>query len=287
MPEMMLIFIRSVMAFIVLLIIARIMGKKQLSQLTFFDYVVGITIGNISGSLAVDQNLKMTNGLIGLVVWGSFAVIMSLVSLKSLRFRQVTDGQPTVVVKNGKIQEKNLKKLRMPIEDLMPLLRSKNAFKLSDVELAVMELSGDLSVMKKTDAEPITPKVLGMQMEQEKQPQIVLHDGKVLENSLNKTGYTREWLLGEVQKQGADSFQDVFLAQIDSKGNVYVDLYADQMKQPQAKQKPLVQASLKKVQADLESFALQTKDEKTKRTYEEQAKQLQQLVDKLDPYMKE
>lgn len=286
MPEYVLILIRSVLSFVVLLILARIMGKQQLSQLTFFDYVVGITIGDIASSLAVDQNLKVANGLIGLVIWALFSVLMALISMKSYRFRKLTSGKPAVVIKGGKIQEQSLKKLRMSVDELMPLLRAKNAFKLSDVELALMETDGQVNVMKKSDFEPVTPKVLGLQVEQEQQPQIVVLDGQLLENSLNKTAYTREWLLGEAIKQGASDFSDVFLAQIDSKGNVYIDLYQDKLKKPEVKAKPLIKASLKKIQADLELFSSQTKDRKTKVMYGEQAEKVQRLIDQVQPYLK-
>src|SRR5699024_3697954 len=111
--------------------------------------------------------------------------------------------------KNGKIQEKNMRKLRMPVDQVMPLLRQKNVFKLSDVELAVMEENGQLSVLKKTETEPITPKILGMHVENEKEPQIVIVDGKLIEKSLTNTGYTKEWLLGEIQKQGGEDIEDV------------------------------------------------------------------------------
>lgn len=287
MPEIVLILVRSMISFILLLALARLMGKKQLSQLTFFDYVIGITIGSIAASMSVDQNIKILNGLGALVVWGSFSVLMALASLKSYTFRRVADGTPAVVIKNGKIQEKNMKKLRMPIDQVMPLLRQKSVFKLSDVELAVMEENGQLSVMKKTDTDPVTPKVLGMTVEKEQEPQIVVVDGKLIEKSLKNTGYTKEWLLGEVEKQGGEDFKDVFLAQIDSKGNVYIDLYNDQMKKPESKPRPLLAASLKKVQADLEGFALETEDEEAKSTYQQQSQTLQQMIDQLQPYLKE
>lgn len=287
MPEYVLIIMRSIFTFIILLILARFMGKQQLSQLTFFDYIVGITIGDISASLAVDQNMKITNGLVGLVIWSLFSVLMAIISLKSFRFRKLTSGKPTVLIKGGKIQEQNLKRLRMSVDEMMPLLRAKNAFKLSDVELALMETDGQVNVMKKSDSDPVTPKVLGLQVEQEKQPQIVVLDGKLHEESLNKTPYTREWLLGEAIKQGASDFSDVFLAQIDSKGNVYIDLYQDKLKKPEVQAKPLLKASLKKIQADLELFASQTKDQQSKTMYQEQSEKLQKIIDQLNPYLKQ
>ncbi|HEX7064679.1 MAG TPA: DUF421 domain-containing protein [Bacillales bacterium] len=287
MPEVVLILIRSIMAFIVLLILSRIMGKQQLSQLTFFDYIVGITIGSIAASMSVDQNIKILNGFASLVVWGIFPVLLSILSMKSFRFHNLTSGKPTVMIKNGELQEENLKKEKMSFGDLMAMLRNKQIYKLSDVELAVMEINGKLSVMKKSEAQPITPKILSMQLEEEHEPRILVLDGNLMQKSLNESGYSKEWLLGEVQKQGAEDFKDVFLAQIDSKGNVYVDLYQDQLKKPPVKQKPLVAAALKKVAADLETFALQTNDEKTKQLYGEQAKKMQRLIVDLQPYLKE
>lgn len=285
MSEYLLIITRSVFTFIILLVLARFMGKQQLSQLTYFDYIVGITIGDISASLAVDQNMKVSNGLIGLIIWAMFSVLMALISLKSFKFRKLTSGKPTVIIQEGKVHEKNLKRLRLSVDELMPLLRAKDAFKLSDIEMAVMETDGKVNVLKKTDASPVTPKAMGLQVEQEKQPQIVVLDGKVLENSLNQSSYTRDWLLGEVTKQGAADFSDVFLAQIDSTGNVYVDLYQDKLKKPEVQAKPLLKATLKKTQADLELFASQTNNKEAKRMYAEQANKLQQTIDSIQSYL--
>lgn len=286
MPELLLIFIRSVLSFVVLLMLARLMGKQQLSQLTFFDYVVGITIGSISAAMAVDQNIKILNGITGLVVWGGFPILLSWISLKSIKFRKITDGKPTIMIENGKIQEKNLKKELMTFEELVQLLRDKDVFRLSDVELAVMEINGQLSVMKKSDFQPVTPKVMGLTVEQEGKPQIVILDGKLNEKSLNKTGYTRQWLLGEVVKQGATDFSDVFIGQIDSSGKVYIDLYQDKLKKPEIKQKPLLKASLKKVEADLESFAAQTNDKKAKVLYQDQAQQVKKILSRVSSFLK-
>jgi uncharacterized membrane protein YcaP (DUF421 family) len=115
MPEFLITIIRSVIAFILLLIMARIMGKKQVSQLTFFDYCVGITIGSIAASMAVDQNIKMTNGLVSLVIWGLIPIIIGMLGLKSPLIMRITDGKSDVVIENGKILEKNLKKNQLVV----------------------------------------------------------------------------------------------------------------------------------------------------------------------------
>jgi uncharacterized membrane protein YcaP (DUF421 family) len=287
MPDYTVILIRSFIAFIVLFVLARVMGTKQIAQLTFFDYVIGITIGNLAGALTLDLHTKILNGILGMVYWALFLFIVSILAQKSFTLREIFEGSPRILIQNGKILEQNLKKARMSYDDLITRLREKNAFKLSDVELAVLETDGQLSVMMKAANQPITPQTLGLLVEDEHRPQIVIIDGKLIEKKLKYYGYTKEWLLGEINKQGAKDFKDVFLAQIDSKGNVYVDLYVDDTEDPQiTPQKPLLAAQLRKIQADLESYALQTRNEEAKKLYYEQSQQLQKLINELNPLLK-
>jgi uncharacterized membrane protein YcaP (DUF421 family) len=282
-PEFIMILIRALVSFLVLLILARLMGHQHISQLTFFDYVVGITIGSIAATASVDQNVKILNGLAGLLVWGILPILISLLNLKSYRFRRLTDGQPIVLVQNGKILEENLRKARLSLDSLMLSLREKNAFKLSDVEFAVLETNGSVSVLKKTEAQPVTPKTLGMIVEKEHDPRIVISDGQVMETTLKKMGYTKEWLLGEIKKQGANTFQDVFLAQLESNGNLYVDLRNEAQTISLVPEKPLVAATLQKVYADLLSFSLETENQEAKQMYKTQADRLKQVLDDLKP----
>ena len=286
MPELVLILIRSIVSFLLLLLMTRIMGKKQISQLTFFDYCVGITIGSIAATMSVDQNVKAANGLMALIVWGFFPLILAYVSLKSIWFTKMVDGKATIMIQNGEILEKNMKKNLFTLDELMLSLREKGTFKVSDVEMAVLETNGKLSVLLKTDQQPVTPYTLGIPMEQEHGPTILIMDGQILEKGLKERGYSKEWLLGEVQKQGARDFKEVFIAQIDSRGNMYVDLYEGNEKQQVAKERPLVGATLKKIQADLESFSLQTDNPEAKKLYAEQAAHLQKTIDEILPYLK-
>ncbi|MGG6310348.1 DUF421 domain-containing protein [Paenibacillus macerans] len=287
MPEYLIILIRSLFSFIVLMVMTRLMGKIQLSQLTFFDYVVGITIGSIAAMLAVDQNLKILNGLMGIIVWGGLPILISIINLKSYRFRRLTDGRPTPLVENGNILEENLKKSRLTMNELLFMLRQNNSFKLSDVEFAVLETNGKLSVMKKSETQPVTPKLLNMPVEEEHQPHTVIIDGVVLETNLRETGYTKEWLYGEVLKQGASDFSDVFFAQITSNGSIYVDLRRDRAKVVPVYQKLLIKATMEKVYADLQTFSLETNNSDAKQMYKEQADKLQEVLENLQPYLKE
>ena len=227
MPEIAIILIRSVVSFAVLLVLTRIMGKKQISQMTFFDYVVGITIGSIAGAVSADQNVKLIDGLAATVVWGSFTILIGMVALKSYRFRKAVQGEPTILVQNGKVLERNLRKARMDATELMENLRENQVFRLADVEFAVLETNGQLSVMKKAGKEAVTREDLGISAGTDGEPRIVILDGNVMRQTLESLGYAEEWLLTKVREQGAKGFRDVFLAQVDVDGNVYVDLYAD------------------------------------------------------------
>ena len=228
MPELVLILLRSVAAFLVLFLMTRIMGKKQISQLTFFDYCVGITIGSIAATMSVDQNVKAVNGIMSLFVWGLFPILLAYLGMKSNTFSNLTDGKATMLIQNGKVLEKNMRKNLMNVNEIMLLLREKNVFKVSDVEMAVLETNGKLSVMLKTDKQPVNANMLGIQVKREHGPSILIMDGRTMNKSMEKLGYTKEWLRSEVQKQGASGISDVFLAQIDSNGQLYVDLYEKQ-----------------------------------------------------------
>ncbi|MFD1415607.1 DUF421 domain-containing protein [Oceanobacillus jeddahense] len=286
MPEIVLVLIRSIAAFFLLFLMARMMGKKQISQLTFFDYCVGITIGSIAATLSVDQNVKIINGLVSLIIWGFFPITLAYLGMKSIIFSKITDGKATILIRNGEVLDKNMKKSLITINELLMLLREKGTFKVSDVEMAVLETNGELSVMLKTNQQPVTPQTLGVPLEQEHGPAILIMDGKIMKKSLENLGYSKEWLIGEVQKQGAEEVRDVFLAQIDSRGSLYVDLFEDQYAKTEVEERPLLAASLKKIQADLEGFSFQTDDPEAKKLYAEQAAEVQKVLDMVLPYLK-
>lgn len=229
-PDFLLILIRSIIAFLLLLLLTRIMGKKQLSQLTFFDYVVGITIGSIAATMSTDKNIQISNGVVSLAIWGLFPIILGFFGMKSRRFLQLTDGRPSIIIKNGEVLEESMKKNQLAIDELMMLLREKGVFKVDDVEMAVLETNGELSVLKKTDLDPITPRLLGMKVALEHAPSLLVVDGHILNENLSSLGYSKKWLMKELEKKGAQSLKAVFLAQVDSKGTLFVDFYDDKKK---------------------------------------------------------
>lgn len=279
-PQYIDIVLRSAVTFVALVLVSRGIGKK-------YDILTGFAIGGIATAMSVDPNLRIVNGLIALAVWVILSIALGLVSLKSMAFRQFVLGKPNVLIEQGQVLEKNLKKSRMTIDEMMALLREKSAFKVADVEFGVLEADGQLSVMKKSGLEPLTPVLQGIPVEAEQAPRVVLVDGQVLEKPLQETGYSAGWLLGQIRQQGATDYSDVFLAQLDSKGNVYVDLKSDLIQPQQIKARPLLLASLKKIQADLEIFALETVDVDTKQMYTEQSQRLTSVIEQMQYYLRQ
>ncbi|WHX98692.1 DUF421 domain-containing protein [Neobacillus sp. DY30] len=230
MPEYVEVAGRAIFSFLVLFSLARILGKKQISHLTFFDYVVGIVIGDMASQIAIDTSMKIVNGLIGLVVYTLLSVILAYGAIKSFKFRDLVESSPSILIKDGKIMERNLFKHKMTYDDLMNGLREKDAFMIDEVEMAILETNGQISVMKKPEYQALTPKDIGLRMKADHAPSLIIIDGTLLEKRLRSLGYTKDWLFSEIQKKGANDFEDVFLAQIDSNGSVYVDLYDDNQK---------------------------------------------------------
>jgi len=237
--------------------------------------------------MAVDTTLQITNGLIGMVIYTVLTIVIAYGAIKSFRFRQLVEGSAITLIQDGNVLEDNLAKVKMTYDDLMMGLREKNTYEIADVATATLETSGNITVMKKPEHQTLTPNDMGVMVEPEHhKPSLVIIDGQLLEKHLNYLGYTKEWLLGETIKQGAEDFNDVFLAQIDSKGHVYVDLYNDKAKVTQVKQKPLLATQLRKMQADLEGFAIQTNDPNAKQMYYNQSRELQDLIDKINPLLR-
>ncbi|MBT2689570.1 DUF421 domain-containing protein [Bacillus sp. ISL-47] len=285
MPEWLLIGARSILFVGVLFVITKLIGKKQISELSFFEYVSGITIGSIAGEIIMGLDNHWASGILSIMIFGLVTLFADILSLKSKSFRDFFEGKGTVFIKDGKILEDNLKKERYSIDDLSSLLRQQNVFKATDVEFAVLEPRGDLSIMLKKENQPLTPKDLQMNVAQEKEPQTVIMDGVILNDPLAESGKTRKWLNMEIEKLGL-TLDNIFLGQIDSYGELTVDVYDDTINVPAPQQRPLLLAMIKKCAADMEVFSLQTDSKKAQQMYEKNAVKLYGIIQKLSPYLK-
>ncbi|WP_282171386.1 DUF421 domain-containing protein [Cytobacillus firmus] len=285
MPEWLLIGARSILFVGVLFVITKLIGKKQISELSFFEYVSGITIGSIAGEIIMGLDNHWASGIVSIMIFGLVTLFADMLALKSKSFRDFFEGKGTIFIKDGKILEDNLKKERYSIDDLSSLLRQKNVFKAADVEFAVLEPRGDLSIMLKKENQPLTPKDLQLNLPQEKEPQTVIMDGNILNDPLAGSGKNKKWLKSEIEKLGLTQ-ENIFLGQIDSFGDLTVDVYDDSIKVPSPQQRPLLLAMIKKCAADLEIFSLQTDSKSAQKMYERNTEKLNQIIQKLAPYLK-
>lgn len=284
MPGWVEILIRSIVFLIVLFVITKGLGKKQMSQLDVFQYITGIVIGGIVAIHVTDLTTNVAYAFLALAVWFLIPVAVEFLGLKSKRFRNVTQGQSTVLIQNGKIMEDNLKKERFNTDDLLAELRSNNVFNAADVEFAVLEPTGKVNILPKKENQPVTPKIFGQNVAPEKEPQTVIMDGKVLLEPLANASLNTNWLETELTKMNV-GIENVFLGQVDSDGQLTVDLYDDKLTVAQPTEKPLLLATMKKCQADLELFALATENQESKKLYQKNSERMQQAIDKIIPYM--
>lgn len=216
--------LRSVVTFVVLLLLTRIMGKKQLSQLSYFHYITGITIGSIAGEISAQSETHFINGFIALIWWFVFTMIMSYILLKSKKARKVLDDEPTIIIKEGKILERSLKSLRMHIDDVMMLLREQSVFSIKDVDWAIMENNGQLSILKKTDQLEATKQDAKATLTEPKYfPTDIISDGRLLHDNLKEIDLTEEWVMKKLRKKNIDDVADVFYAQIQTDGSLHID----------------------------------------------------------------
>ncbi|MEW6064640.1 membrane protein [Desulforamulus profundi] len=285
MPEWLNILIRSLGLFALTLLLVRLMGKRQTSQLTLFDLITAIVIGVVAAALSLNLIENLGNGLVALAVWTLLPIGIYLLALKYKTVRNIIQGKEAVLINHGKVLEDKLLEARFTPEDLLSQLRRKNAFKVADVEFAMLEPNGEVSVLLKKQNQPFTPSSLGLQLNHESVPQTVMLDGVMLDEPLTAMGLNRNWLHTELEKVGVAP-ENVFIAQVDSVGQLYLDLFDDAVLVPQPKTKELAYATLKKCQADCEMYALGTRQPKAKKMYSECAEELDAVIAELKPLLK-
>jgi uncharacterized membrane protein YcaP (DUF421 family) len=229
MEETIVVVVRSVIGFITLLIYTRILGKQQMGNLSYFDYINGITIGSIAGTLAVDLSSKGWVHFVGLTTFVAITVIFQFATVKSRYFSKVVDSEPTVVVQKGKILEQSLSSLRIKYDELMVLLREKNIFDITQVEYAILEPNGDLSVLPKSEYRPLTPKDLNIPVSTADLMTELIMDGVLLEQNLKQRNKDKNWLTLQLEAKGIDDIKQVAYAAILPNGKLYIDKFEDEI----------------------------------------------------------
>ncbi|WP_431803535.1 DUF421 domain-containing protein [Halobacillus andaensis] len=225
--------LRVLLSFLVLFILTRIMGRKEISQMTFFNFVSAIAIGSITANLAVNANLSKTNGVTALILWTAFTLVMGIIDIKSKRARKITTGEPIIVIKEGRVMEDALRSTRFDIDALRTLLRQKNIFTLQEVQFAIFETSGKLSVMKYESNQPATKKDVNIFPTDNIYPLAteVISDGKIIPQNLQRLGKDENWLYRQLESLNQSNLEQIFYAEVLPNGTLYIDRKDDEMTQ--------------------------------------------------------
>lgn len=218
--------LNSLAVFVLLVFLARLIGKKLLSQMTFFDFVIGVTIGTVGGAF-ITMEIRGYYVLLSPIVLTLAVLGSGFLALKSITFRKLVEGEPLVLIQNGKIYERNLKKLRYNLDDLLAQLREKNVFDLGEVEFAVLEPHGKLSVLKKSQNLPLTPKDLGVSTAYKGVSSEIIRDGRIVEQNLRQNNLTRDWLYQQLASRNIKHVNEVFAAVLSTDGSLFIDLRKD------------------------------------------------------------
>ncbi|SEA84676.1 Uncharacterized membrane protein YcaP, DUF421 family [Thalassobacillus cyri] len=219
--------VKVVVVFTVLYVVARVLNKKLISQMTFFDFVAGITLGSMTATIILTSNLTLMKGLTGLVLFGGLVLLVDYMTLNNFHLRKLFNSEPTVLMNNGHILEDGMKRVRFTVDELLSQLRKKNIFYLSEVDTAILETDGTVSVLKKSSMQSPTNNDLNVVKPSKKLPQTFIIQGKVLEDSLHAAGKGRNWLTETLKQKGIKDINDVIAAQVDGQGNVFLDTRQD------------------------------------------------------------
>lgn len=219
--EILQVAISSVISLAVLFLLAKLMGSKQVSQLNMFDYIIGISIGSIAAEMATEIE-SPSKPLTSMIVYGVIAAGVSFLSQRSSKARKIMSGKPFVLLDNGKIYRENMKKVRLDINEFLMQCRSQGYFDISQIQTAVMELNGRISILPTSADKPLTPADMGLSPQQEKLTTAVITDGHINRENLKITGNNEVWLKKQLHEQGYGSAKEVFLAMCDSNNSLTV-----------------------------------------------------------------
>ena len=192
-----------------LFLVTKIIGKKQVSELSLFDYVIGISIGNFAAEMTINLDSPEFDGILAVIIFGSVAYLVSLISMKSLTFRKFVEGEPTIIIQEGNIIRKNMRKVRLDVNELLEEARIKGYFDLSQIEFAIMEANGEMSFLPYSEYQPLTLSTVNNSVHKNFLYSTVIIDGKILKKNLTKCGKKIEWLEKQIKNNFLKKTQQV------------------------------------------------------------------------------
>lgn len=203
---------RSIFSLIVLFIATRMLGKKQVSQLSLFDYVIGISIGNFTAEMVLVLENQIINGAIAILTFGFIGYLISYGTMKSITLRRFLIGVPTIIIQNGKILNKALRKVNIDINDLLEQARGAGYFDIKDIAYAIMEVNGKISFLPIEGEKPYTKSDANIKLEKDNPTANIIIDSKLMKNNIKNTDRSYEWFIRELKHKGYGTYQDILLA---------------------------------------------------------------------------
>ncbi|MEG0021236.1 MAG: DUF421 domain-containing protein [Bacilli bacterium] len=213
---------RAVISLMVLFVITKLLGKKQVSQLTLFDYVIGISIGNFSAEMTINLDSSEINGIVAVLTFGFIAYLVSYLTMKSMAIRKFVTGPPSILIEDGKIIYKNLKKVHFDINDLLQECRINGFFDVSKINYALMEANGEVSILPKKDNSPLTVKDMNLKIKEDTLVSNVIIDTCIVKKNLEGLGITEEKIKKDLKIKGYNDFKNILLATIDGNGKINI-----------------------------------------------------------------
>lgn len=214
--------IKCILIYILALILSKFIGIKIISQMNFFDFIMGVSVGSMIAKIVIDKDHVVFSGIIALIIFTLLTAATSYLNLKSYIGRKIINAKTKIVVENGRIIDKNLKSLRITINELMMKLREKDVFNLEDVQYAVMESNGQLSVLIKEDKKPVTPYDMNLKVKGSSLINDIIIDGKIINKNLKIAGIDEKWLINELKKKNISKVEDIFYAGIDKNKRIII-----------------------------------------------------------------
>lgn len=204
------VILTSLLSVAALFVITKMMGHKQVAQLDFFDYVSGITIGSIGAELATELE-KPYKPLIALAIYGIASTVLNLIAHKMPRTRKYINGTPTILFDNGKLYRRNLKQAKLDLSEFLLLCREQGYFDLEEIQTAIFEHNGKLSILPKAANRPLTPKDMQIRAKATHIGVEIIMDGRVMGENLARMGHNEKWLIKQLKAQGYKEAKEVFL----------------------------------------------------------------------------
>lgn len=217
-------FIRTLILYLCVVIALRLMGKRQIGELQPSELVVTILVSELAAIPMQDFGIPILSGIIPMVTLVSVEILISFFCLKSLRLRRLINGNPCIIIKNGKLDERKLREMRLTVDEVLEQLRLSNIESVADLKTAIIETNGQLSYVLKKDARPVTAKMLSLTPDDSGIPLILICDGRIMTKNLETLNKTEDWLNKQLRQHGISSPRDVLIMTLDDSDNLFLQV---------------------------------------------------------------